>query len=371
MRTSILRVTLLALLAASSVPPCALAQAGGAAPVPGPAGNVAPAPNGNGYLARSDVREFIDEIVRIHGFDRGWVERAFAQARYSEQAEKLTTPALIPPSARNWVEYRARNLDERRVREGVAFLRQHRAALDRAAEQYGVPPAIIVAIIGVETFYGRIPGSLRTLDVLLTLSFDYQRRAALYREELVQLLLLAREQRIDPLTVRGSYAGAVGLPQFMPSSIRRWAVDFDGDGRIDLARSTTDAIGSVANFLAVHGWQRGVPVQAPVRADESILEVLGRGGIQATYRWRDVEALGVAIEPGGAQIDGEARVLLLDLPFVQPDGVEGIEYRVGTANATALLNYNRSYFYAMAVAELAAAIRARETRPAQAETPGG
>jgi membrane-bound lytic murein transglycosylase B len=340
------RIALVALLVAS-IPPCLLAQ-----------------PTASSYLARDEVREFVDEIVRAHEFDRGWVERAFGQARYSEQAEKFTTPALAPPASRNWIEYRARNLEERRVRDGLAFMRQHRATLERAADRYGVPPTILVAVIGVETFYGRVLGNLRTLDVLLTLSFDYTRRASLYREELVQLLLLAREQRVDPLALRGSYAGAVGLPQFMPSSIRRWAVDFDGDGRIDLARSAADAIGSVANFLAVHGWQRGVPVQAPVRADESILEVLGRGGILAQYRWRDVEALGVEIDPAAPKIDGEARVLLLDLPFVQPDGVEGIEYRVGTANATALLNYNRSYFYAMAVAELAAAIGARTSEPA-------
>jgi membrane-bound lytic murein transglycosylase B len=326
-------------------------------------------PNGAaaGYLLREEVRAFIDEIVRGHGLERAWVERVFAQARYSEQAEKFTTPSLAPPSARNWIEYRARSVDERRVRDGLAFRRQHRATLERAHDQYGVPASIVVAIIGIETFYGRVLGSLRAVDVLATLTFDYTRRAALYRDELVQLLLLAREQRVDPLSLRGSFAGALGLPQFMPSSVRRWAVDFDGDGRVDLARSPADAIGSVANFLAVHGWQRGVPVQAPVRADASIVEVLGRGGIQATYRWRDVEALGVAADANATPIDGETRVLLLDLPFVMPDGTEGVEYRIGTVNASALLHYNRSYFYAMAVADLATAIRGRATDGASAE----
>lgn len=315
--------------------------------------------SGNGYLARDDVRQYIDEIVAAHGFDRGWVERVFSEGRYSELAERLNTPSLQPPSARNWIEYRARNVDERRVREGIAFRREHRGALLRAAALYGVPDEIIVAIIGIETHYGRLLGNLRTVDVMLTLAFDYTRRAPLYRAELVELLLLAREQGIDPLSLRGSFAGAIGLPQFMPSSIRRWATDFDGDGRVELARSPVDAIGSVGNFLAVHGWQPGVPVQAAVQADESIVEVLGRGGIQAMYRWRDVVALGVVPHGDDAAIDGEARVLLLDLPYLRPDGSAAYEYRVGTVNATALLHYNRSYFYAVAVAELAAAIRAR------------
>ncbi|MFZ5541132.1 MAG: lytic murein transglycosylase [Pseudomonadota bacterium] len=241
------------------------------------------------------------------------------------------------------------------MREGHAFLRQHRAALARAADRYGVPESIVVAIIGIETFFGRVMGNLRTLDVLLTLAFDYTRRAALYREELAQFLLLCREHGIDPAAPRGSYAGALGLPQFMPGSVRRYAVDFDGDGRVDLAASREDAIGSVANFLAAHGWRRDVPVLFPARADATIIEVLGRG-IFAGYRWQDVAALGVTID---ASLPGETRVLLIDLPYLTSDGVEAVEYRVGTINASALLHYNRSFFYAAAVADLAQAIERR------------
>jgi membrane-bound lytic murein transglycosylase B len=317
------------------------------------------------YPLRGDVQDYIDAIVDAYGLERDWVERVLAQGRYSEAAERLTTPANVPPSARNWLDYRTRNVDERRVREGHAFLRQQRTVLERAAAGYGVPESIVVAIIGVETFFGRVMGNLRTLDVLLTLAFDYTRRAPLYREELAQFLLLCREQGVDPTAPRGSFAGAIGLPQFMPGSVRRYAVDFDSDGRIDLARSRDDAIGSVARFLAAHGWQRDVPVQFRAYADASIADALGRG-ILASHLWQDVAALGVTIE---GELPGETRVLLLDLPYVAADGVDAVEYRIGTVNASALLHYNRSYFYAMAVADLAQAIEARAAESLAAQIP--
>ncbi len=309
------------------------------------------------YPQRAEVQAFIDELVRAHPIDRGWIEAAFEQARYSAQAERLTTPSLTPPAARNWLFYRERNVDERRIRDGAQFLRDERGTLARATERWGVPEEIIVGIIGVETMFGRVTGSFRTLDVLLTLSFDYTRRAPLYREELTQFLLLCHEQGIDPLSLRGSFAGALGLPQFMPGSIRKWAVDFDGDGRVDLAASRIDAIGSVANFLVEHGWQRDLPVQFRARADREIADTLGRG-ITALHTWRDVAALGVTID---GTLDPDTRVILLDLPFRRANGDEGVEYRIGTANLQALLHYNRSYFYAAAVADLARAVRLRAT----------
>jgi membrane-bound lytic murein transglycosylase B len=315
----------------------------------------AAAQNGDGYLKRADVQAFVDDLVATYGFDRPWLENLLRQGRYNEAAERLTTPGQAPPAARNWLEYRARSIDDRRIREGLAFWRAHHETLARATETYGVAPEIVVAIIGIETLFGRMTGSHRTLDVLLTLSFDYTRRADFYREELVQFLLLCREQHLDPLAQRGSFAGALGLPQFMPSSIRALAVDFDGDGRIDLARSPADAIGSVARFLSAHGWSREAQVILPARADAEVFEVLGRG-IRAPYRWQDVERLGVSIE---GTLEPEARVILIDLPFVSEDGVEGAEHRVGTVNLSALLHYNRSYFYATAVAELAQTLRAR------------
>ncbi|HXF46564.1 MAG TPA: lytic murein transglycosylase B [Burkholderiaceae bacterium] len=306
-----------------------------------------------GYLQRAEVRDFIDAAVAVHGMDRTWVEQVLAAGRYSEAAQRLTTPGLAPPGSRNWYEYRARNVDERRVREGVAFWHAQRGWLAAAYERYGVPEEIAVAVVGIESRFGRMLGTHRTLDVLLTLAFDYTRRADLYRDELVQFLLLCREQRLDPLALRGSFAGALGMPQFMPSSVRSFAVDFDRDGRLDLATSAADAIGSIANFLAAHGWQRDLPIVLPARADAEALDVLGRG-IRAPYRWRDVAALGVTID---GELDPDARVLLIDLPFVSAAGVEGAEMRIGTVNLSALLHYNRSYFYAVAVAELGQAIR--------------
>lgn len=308
------------------------------------------------YHLRDEVQAYIDELVARHGLDREFIERAFAQARYSEPAERLTTPSLVPPAARNWIDYRARNVDERRIRDGVQFLREQRAALARAHAQYGVPAEVVCGILGIETVFGRNTGSFRTLDVLLTLSFDYTRRAPMYREELAQFLLLCAEQGIDPLTPRGSFAGAVGLPQFMPGSIRRWAVDFDGDGRVDL-RNRDDAVGSVASFLAAHGWQRDLPIQFRARAEAGVADVLGRG-IVALYPWRDVAALGVTID---TPLDPDTRVLLLDLPWRTPAGEEGVEHRLGTVNMQALLHYNRSYFYGVAVADLARSISVRAT----------
>ncbi len=216
-----------------------------------------------------------------------------------------------------------------------------------------MPPEIIVAIIGVETFFGRITGNFRTIDALATLSFDYLRRADYYRKELVELLLLAREQRMDPMAIKGSFAGAIGLPQFMPGSVRRFAVDFDGDGRIDLAASASDAIGSVANFLVEHGWQREQPILFEAEADEAIVDMLGRG-IQVGPTWSDALMTGVT---GDLPLALDTPVIVIDLPYLDANGETQRLYRVGTVNFSAVLHYNRSYFYATAVVELAEAIR--------------
>jgi membrane-bound lytic murein transglycosylase B len=301
------------------------------------------------YTARADVQEFIADIAAKHGLERDWIERVLAQGRYSESAERLTTPGQLPAWTRNWLEYRARNVDARRIDEGSAFARAHREALERAELRFGVPPTVIVAIIGIESQYGRMTGRHRTLDVLLTLAFDYTRRAALYRDQLTQFLLLCDEQSLDPLAQRGSFAGALGLPQFMPGSIRRFAIDFDADGRIDLMASAADAIGSVGNFLYAHGWERDTPVHFAARADAQVVETLGRG-IRANHRWQDVAAMGVHID---GELPADASVLLIDLPLLNADGDVGVEYRLGTVNLSALLHYNRSYFYAAAVTDLA------------------
>jgi membrane-bound lytic murein transglycosylase B len=314
----------------------------------------APAQAISTYLARPEVQQFVEELVTAHGFERARLERWLRDARYSASVERLMQPP-IPFGQRNWLEYRQRYLDPARIQAGADFWQTHRAALVRAEEQFGVPAEIIVAIIGVETYFGRITGNFRTLDVFATLTFDYLRRVEFYRAEFIEFLLLAREQRRDPLSYRGSFAGAIGLPQFMPGSIRRWGVDFDGDGRIDLLSSPTDAIGSVANFLVGHGWQRDLPIAFEAEADEGIVDALGRG-IEAQTTWSVALAAGVVTE---ALLSLDTAVIVIDLPLMDSDGQPGRAYRVGTVNFSAILHYNRSYFYATSVTELAAAVRER------------
>ncbi len=302
------------------------------------------------YVQRAEVREFIDELTAKHGFERDRLERWFSSARYSPAVERYMQPP-IAFGQRNWFDYRDRYLDDARVQSGVLFMRNHQAAMERAQREFGVPPEIIAAIIGVETYYGRITGNFRTLDALVTLSFDYLRRAEYYRQQLTEFFLLVREQKSDPRTIKGSFAGALGLPQFMPGSIRRHAVDFDGDGRIDLTISAADAIGSVASFLVAHGWQRDLPIVFEATADEATVDALGRG-INATVTWSDALAAGVE---GDVPLPLDAQVLVIDLPVLNAGEVARL-YRVGTVNFSAVLHYNRSYFYASAVVELSRAI---------------
>jgi membrane-bound lytic murein transglycosylase B len=311
------------------------------------------------YLARADVQQFIDDLVTTYGFERSSVERWMNGARYSSDVERLMQPPT-PFGQRNWLEYRERYVEPARIARGVAFWQDNSAALKRAEEQFGVPAEIIVSIIGIETYFGRITGNFRTLDVFSTLAFDYLRRAEFYRAEFVEFLLLARDQNADPASYRGSFAGAIGLPQFLPGSIRRWAVDFDGDGRIDLLDSPADAIGSVASFLVGHGWQRGRPIAFEVAADESILEALD-GGIEPNTTWGEALVAGVK---GDLPLPLDTPVILIDLPLVAADGQPARAYRIGTSNFSAILKYNRSYFYATAVTEYASALRgAMPTRP--------
>jgi len=205
---------------------------------------------------RPEVKSFIGELVERHGFDAAKLERVFARAQRLDAPLQLIVPAERP----SWQDYRAQFVNENRIARGAAFWKVNRRALARAERKYGVPAAVIVAILGVETNYGRNMGRYRVVDALATLAFDYAPRASFFRGELEQYLLLARESRLDVFALQGSYAGAIGIPQFMPGSVRRYAVDFDGDGAIDLRRSSADAIGSVANFLREHGWRSGEPV---------------------------------------------------------------------------------------------------------------
>ena len=302
------------------------------------------------YALRADVRAFVRELVSRHGFDQDELLKLFGQIRYQARVVSLMTPP--PPGAkRSWTQYRTRMLDPVRVDVGLAFWRDHQDAIRRASERFGVPQEIIVSIIGIETMYGRYTGNFRVLDTLATLAFDYPRRAEFFRSELEQFLLLVRDQKLDPLGPRGSYAGAMGVPQFMPGSIRRHAVDFDGDGRIDLMRNVGDAVGSVASFLANHGWRVGEPTHFQARlADESRIAPLIEVGIEPKFTISQLGAYGVT---SPQNVPPSMPLALIDLP----NGDEPTVYTLGAPNFYVITRYNRSSFYAMAVIDLATELR--------------
>jgi membrane-bound lytic murein transglycosylase B len=311
------------------------------------------------------VSAFVDEMVAKHGFDRSELEAQMRQVHFVESAVQLVKPAP-PGKPKNWQTYSARFIEPIRINAGLRFWNENAAALARAEATYGVPAEILVGIIGVETVYGRDTGRFRVLDTLTTLAFAYPdapnkaARAEFFRGELENALLLARHEKIDPFTLLGSFAGAVGLPQFMPGNILKYGVDFDGDGHVDLRGSTADAIGSVANFLIEHGWKPSDPgpavIPVDVAAHRAWEPLLGRG-LAATLRPEELEAAGViapaTLAPG--RLYG-----LVDLQ----NGAEPTEYWLATDNFFAITKYNRSYFYAMSVIDLGRAVReARMSQP--------
>ncbi len=299
---------------------------------------------------RPEVNVFIGEMVERHGFEQAGLARIFRQAQFQ--------PAIIraisqPATARPWHEYRPLFVNARRTGGGVAFWNSHAATLQQARKEYGVPEEIVAAVIGVETIYGAQTGKHRVLDALVTLAFDYPRRAEFFRDELEQYLLLTREQGTDALQLRGSYAGAIGIPQFMPSSYRRYAIDFDGDGKKELLHSPADAIGSVANYLKVFGWEAGQAVVARAQiSGEGYQEALA-AGIKPSLTLAQMRQLGVTPQ---AQASGLADDRLAAL-FVL-EGKDGPEYWLGFNNFYVITRYNRSTYYAMSVLQLAEEIRA-------------
>lgn len=302
------------------------------------------------YAQHPEALHFVDEMAARHGFERGELQALFERARHDERAIRLITPPS-QPGARSWRRYRSRFLTEDRIEGGITFLDMHGETLRAASERYGVPPEIIVSILGVETHYGSHTGNFETLSALATLAFDYPPRAPLFRRELENLLLLAREQGRDPFTYSGSYAGALGTPQFLPSSIRTYAVDFDSDGRIDLEASIADAIGSVANYLATHGWRSGEPVAIPVELPAALdPRPLIDAGIEPVL---DSDSLA---QQGIVSRHGPLPALPATLVDLASPG-EATQYWLGFRNFYVITRYNRSSFYAMSVFELAEAIR--------------
>lgn len=299
-------------------------------------------------------QDFLLRMQREHGFQADWLARTFAQARLKQNILKTMSR---PGEAKPYYGYLGIFLTSRRIAQGAEFYREQRALLMRAEREYGVDAAVIAAIIGVETGYGRNSGSFRVLDALATLAFHYPKRAAFFSKELEQFLVLCREQGWVPTEPKGSYAGAMGIGQFIPSSYRKWAVDFDRDGHINLWQMA-DAIGSVAHYLQDHGWRRGGPVVTALAVapqGEQRDELLAEGG-KPTRAWRELQAMGAQLS---TPLAATAQVALISLKG--PD--EQALYWLGFNNFYVITRYNRSWRYAMAVHGLATAIEgARHAR---------
>lgn len=320
--------------------------------------------SGPSYAARPEAMALADEIAERHGLDRKWVRRTLGKARHVPQVVKLITP---PPVTlpRNWQQYRSRFLETERIQAGVAYWQAHGELLERASRTYGVPAEIIIGIIGVETYYGRHLGRYRVLDALATLAFDFPaehpraaQRTAFFRAELGSFLQLSQQAGTDPFKARGSYAGAMGIPQFMPSSWAAYAVDFDGDGRVDLVDSAADAIGSVASYFKAHRWQPGMPTHYPVDFDYERLDMptLLAPDIKPTFPVEQFKARGIMLGAGGRQHAGPLALVELQNGDYSPS------YVAGTENFYAITRYNWSSYYALAVIELGQAVAAARSQ---------
>ena len=295
-----------------------------------------------------EVETFIGEMAQKHGFDTGKLRRLFGQVQ--------SRPAVIraistPGTARPWHEFRSRYIDPARINSGVAFWRENAAVLEKAARAYGIPEELIVATLGVESFYGRHTGGFKVLDALTMLAFRYPPRAELFRSELEEFLLLARETGFNAAGIRGSYAGAMGIPQFLPSSYRRHAVDFDGDGKPDIIGSAADAIGSVANYYRSFGWRTGEATVVPADVEGAGIDAVLEIGIKPQLKVSELRTRGVM--PAAPVEEGAEAALFV------VESASGPRYWLGLNNFYVITRYNRSVNYALTVHELAQELRAR------------
>ena len=312
-------------------------------------GIAAVAAQASGYEKRPEVQAFVREMAARHGFVESELLFLFSRAKRREPILQAIRPPE-PGRARSWNDYRGLFVNDRLVQSGRAFAKKHADALARAEREYGVPGDVIVAILGIETLYGRNMGKWRVVDALATLAFDYPPRAEYFRGELENYLVFARDYDVDVFSVTGSYAGAIGIPPFMPTSILKWAVDFDGSGRIDLRASPVDAIGSVANFLKSHGWRAGEPALFAARVSGEAWKPFADGSVLPRFALGEMAKAGIAFDGGDPQAQG----ILVELA----NRDDPPEYRVGLQNFYVVTRYNRSSFYASAVLDLAAALRA-------------
>lgn len=318
-------------------------------PEPLPPPIQSPAASGS-YLSYPAMQSFINHMQQTHGFDAGQLQGLFANVQRNED---ILAKASKPAEGKPWFQYRSIFLTEDRINNGVGFWRQYASAVEAAAQQYGVDPAYIVAIIGVETLYGRNTGNYYVLQALTTLAFDFPKRADFYQKELEQYLLLTREEQVQPFGWQGSYAGAMGLGQFISSSYRQYAQDFNRDGQRNLW-DPEDAIGSVANYLARHGWQSGEDVAVPAYVSgQAYARLLNEKPVKPTLGLSALAAEGIA--PVSHLRARQASLILLD-------GAAGNEFWLGGDNFYVITRYNHSNKYALAVHQLAQAIRQRMGR---------
>ncbi|MCX8565371.1 MAG: membrane-bound lytic murein transglycosylase B [Glomeribacter sp. 1016415] len=316
------------------------------------------------YQNNPAVEAFISDLAARHQFEPSALRALFEQAKYSDAVIKLEQPSPTP-APRNWHAYQSRFLNAERINAGVHFWRTHQAALQRAHQEFGVPPEIIVGIIGVETFYGRNMGNYPVLDVLTTLTFDYParpnqlERGALFRKNLEAFLLWTRAAGLDPTRILGSYNGAVGIAQFMPSSVMQYAIDYDGDQKVDLYTSVADAIGSIANYLRQHGWEAGRPVIWEIASDNGSLGIAQAGAdgkIEPRRKLRELIKAGLLLnEKIDIEAESDTLVNIIDLPIPQ----QPTEYKLGLRNFAVITNYNRSFFYALSVYQLGQQVKQR------------
>jgi membrane-bound lytic murein transglycosylase B len=298
---------------------------------------------------RAEVKDFIAHMSSAYSFKK----RPLRKLLNSAQSQPAILDAMEKPAekAKQWFEYRPIFLNERRIREGTDFWLAHRQALDQASIRSGVAPEYLAAILGVETYYGRLTGSYRVIDALVTLSFDFPARAKFFRDELEQYLLLTRDMHLDPLTLKGSYAGAMGAPQFMPSNYRRYAVDANADGHIDLWTNWADVCASVGNYLKEHGWNAGEPVLTDASADPDKVADLDGRKLALSDTVGSLMAKGVSFE---SPLPADAPAIL-----IAADEADGVHWRVGYNNFYVITRYNHSALYAMAVYDLASAVKQR------------
>jgi len=318
---------------------------------------VAPSISAANYSQRKDVKNFVDEMVGKHGFDRDLLMQWMAGVK---QQKTAISAIARPAEGKPWKDYRPIFVTPKRIKKGVQFWKEHAEILSRAEKKFGVPAEIIVAIIGVETYYGARSGNYPVLDALTTLGFDYpienttsKRRDArerFFRKELKEYLLMTREEKFDPRSLKGSYAGAMGMPQFISSSFRMYAVDFDGDGRRDLWNSTADAIGSVANYFKRHGWKAGAPVLSRATVG-SAAKKLGGKSLRPHKKLSEYKQMGVS---SVTELSKDAMATLLKL-----EGKYGDEYWLGLNNFYVITRYNHSALYAMAVYQLGQDVAAK------------